>query len=153
MKSKRNFIQARNLLLEAKSQIQEYYNILRKVREKYEKLRKTNIYCKAFTEDHSPKIILVTRQCWNHVFRHTQKRRSNLRKLERALCFDLAVKLMKKSTTYQEVSIEKDKGNNKYLTYGIIGYIEGARVKVVIKKNESKEGFKLILYSFYQLSS
>jgi hypothetical protein len=95
-------------------------------------------------------IIEVTRQSWNHVFKHPIKRQTRIEKLERAFCFPLAVKLLQKTTTYQEVSKEKDKGGNNYTAFGLIGYVRGNRIKVVVRKNENE---RLILFSFYQMSS
>lgn len=80
----------------------------------------------------------MSRLCWNHVFRHPIKRPSKLEKLERALCLPMAIKLLEKTTTYQEVSREKDKGGNEYFFFGIIGYVRGNRIKVVIRKQKNE---------------
>lgn len=76
-----------------------------------------------------------------------------MEKPERALSFPLAIKLLEKTTTYQEVSKEKDKGGNRYLSFGIIGYVRGNRVKVILRKPEKSTNAKLILFSFFQMSS
>ena len=134
---KRNYIQARNLLQEAK-----------------EKLRETGILCRAFSiNGETSQKITITKQCWNHVFKHPVKRPSRIEKLERALCLPMAVKLLEKTTTYQEVSKEKDKGGNEYLFFGLIGYVRGNRIKVVVRKQEKNTDAKLVLFSFYQMSS
>lgn len=49
---------------------------------------------------------------------------------------DLALKLLKRTTTYQEVSCERDRGGNTWLYFGIIGYVRGVRVKVSLRKQE-----------------
>lgn len=97
--------------------------------------------------------IEVTRLCWNHVFRHPHKRPTKVEKLERALCFDLALKLLKRTTTYQEVSRETDRGGNTWLYFGIIGYVRGVRMKVIVRKQEKNTNPKKVLFSFYQMSS
>ncbi len=153
MVKKREYIQARNLLAEAKAKIKSYDAVLGTVRKKYETLRKTGIPCKAFSVSGiAEKKITVTRQCWNHLFKHPTKRKTRIAKLERALCFDMAIKLLKKTTTYQEVSREKDKGGNEYLFFGIIGYVRGNRIKVLIRKQEKYTNAKYVLFSFYQMS-
>jgi hypothetical protein len=101
-----------------------------------------------FNKRKIPSRIHVTRKCWNHVFKHPLKRQTRIEKLERALSFPLAIKLLKKETTYQEVSKEKDKGGNSYLSFGIIGYINGNRMKVVVQRPYKNTNAKLVLYSF-----
>ena len=113
MANKRNYIQARNLRAEAQEKLGDYEAIMGRAEKDYEALRKTGIPCKAFTEKGD--VIVVTRMCWNHLFKHPIKRPSRIEKLERALTLPLALKLMQKTTTYQEVSKERDKGGNYYL--------------------------------------
>ena len=149
----RNFIQARNLLREAKEKLKDYDAVIGSVKKDYDVLRKTGIPCKAFLDEDKQNIIIVTRQCWNHVFKHPIKRQSKIEKLERALCFAMAVKLLQKTTTYQEVSREKDKGGNQFLFFGIIGYVRGNRIKVIIRKQEKNTNAKFVLLSFFQMSS
>lgn len=148
----RKFLQKRNLFEEAKSKVKDYNSIIGTAWKYYESLRKNGIPCKAFTEDDRIQIIQVTRQYWNHVFKHPIKRQSKVEKLERALCLDMAIKLIRKTTTYQEVSREKDKGGNQYLFFGIIGYIRGNRIKTIIRKQEKNTNAKFVLFSFYQTS-
>ena len=120
----------------------------------YEKLRSTGLPCKAFVEnDGESEVIQVTRHCWNHVFKHPHKRGSKLEKLERALSFSLAIKLLRRTTTYQEVSREKDRGGNSWLYFGVIGYVRGVRMKVIIRKQEKSTNPQKILFSFFQMSS
>ncbi len=124
------------------------------VREEYERLRETGIPCQAFAKDgNDSETLVVTRQCWNHVFKHPVKRQSKVEKLERALCFPMAIKLLHKTTTYQEVSREVDRGRNKYLSFGIIGYVRGNQVKVVIRRQLKSTNPKYVLYSFWQMSA
>lgn len=139
---------------EATSRLKDYDAILGRVSTDYEKLRKTGISCRAFLEaDGEAETIEVTRLCWNHVFKHPKKRPSKIDKLERALCFDLALKLLRRTTTYQEVSREKDNGGNVWLCFGVIGYVRGVRMKVILRKQEKSTNPKKILYSFFQMSS
>lgn len=97
---------------EAAAKLKDYDAIMGCVEQELETLRKTGIPCRAFTEnaDDEPEVIQVTRQCWNHVFKHPVKRQSRVEKLERALAFSSALKLLRKTTTYQGVSVETDKG-------------------------------------------
>ena len=90
--------------------------------------------------------------CWNHLFKHPIKRSSRIEKLERALTLPLAIKLLQKTTTYQEVSKERDRGGNYYLSFGIIGYVRGNRIKVILRKQDKHTNAQLILFSFYQMS-
>lgn len=151
MAKSREYIQARNLLREAKAKIKDFDAIIGRTKKDYEKLRKTDISCEAFSNDKVIKIT-VTRHCWNHVFKHPVKRSTKIEKIERALCFPMAIKLLKKTTTYQEVSREKDKGGNQYLFFGIIGYVRGNRIKVIVRKQEKNTNAKYVLFSFYQMS-
>lgn len=151
MAKQREYIQARNLLQEAKGKLKDYDSILGRAKTDYEKLREAGISCVAFSDEKVTKIT-VTRQCWNHVFKHPVKRRKKVEKIERALCFPMAIKLLIKTTTYQEVSKEKDKGNNEYLSFAIIGYVRGNRIKVIIRKQLKNTNAKYILFSFWQMS-
>ncbi|HBB02399.1 MAG: hypothetical protein US89_C0013G0018 [Candidatus Peregrinibacteria bacterium GW2011_GWF2_38_29] len=148
----RKFLQKRNLLEESKSKIKDYDAIIGRTRKDYELLRKIGIPCKAFIDGNQIQTIQVTKQCWNHIFKHPIKRQSRIEKLERALCLNMAIKLLERTTTYQEVSRERDKGGNQHLFFGIIGYIRGNRIKVVIRKQEKNTDAKFILFSFYQTS-
>ncbi len=151
----RKYINARNLQEEAKQKLKDYDAIIINLKKEYETLRKTGIQCNAFTDGENSKTetIYVTRLCWNHVFKHPIKRQLKIEKLERALAFSLAIKLLKKTTTYQQVSRERDKGGNKYLSFGIIGYVRGNQIKVLIRKPEKSTNSKKVLWSFYQMSA
>ena len=151
MAIKRTYIQARNLRSEAQAKLADYEAVMYKTAKDYYALRKTGILCKAFTD--SGDVINVTRLCWNHIFKHPKKRSSRIDKLARALALPLVIKLLQKTTTYQEASKERDKGGNHYLGFGIIGYVQGNRIKVVLRKNEQNSNAQLILYSFYQMSN
>jgi hypothetical protein len=148
----RNYIQARNLFEEAKVKIKDFDAIMGQVKKEYDLFRGMGITCDAFKENNSkPIVIQVTKQCWNHVFKHPVKRQTRMEKLERALCFDLAIKLLKKTTTYQEVSRETDKGGNEHLFFGIVGYVRGNRIKVIIRKQLKCTDPSYILFSFFQM--
>jgi hypothetical protein len=149
---RRRFIQARDLRQEAKSKQKDFDAIVGRVRTDYDKLRETGIVCHAFVEGDETEVIEVTRLCWNHIFRHPHKRPSKIEKLERALSYDLALKLLRRTTTYQEVSREKDRGGNTWLYFGIIGYVRGVRMKVILRKQEKSTNPKKILFSFSELS-
>lgn len=140
--------------MEARERIGDYDAIMGRAWQDFEKLRETGIKCRAFLQDANgdPEIIDVTRACWNHVFKHPVKRRSKVEKLERALCFPFAVKLLERTTTYQGLSRETDHGGNRYDAFEIIGCIRGCRIKVIIKKQQKRTNAKKILFSFYQLS-
>jgi len=154
MSNARNYIQARNLLEEARTRLKDFEAIMGRVRKEFDSLRETGVSCPAFKEDGEiARIIQVTKQCWNHLFKHPIKRPSRVEKLERALCFDMAVKLLQKTTTYQEVSKEKNSGGSEYLYFGIIGYIRGNRIKVIIRKQLKHTNPQYVLFSFYQMSS
>lgn len=151
---RRQFLQARSLRQEAMEKLESYEAVIGRTWADYEALRKTGIPCRAFLEnDGKTEIIEVTRICWNHVFKHHHKRGSKLEKLERALSFPLALKLLQRTTTYQEVSREKDRGGNTWLYFGLIGYIRGVRMKVIIRKQEKSTNPQKILFSFFQMSS
>jgi hypothetical protein len=81
------------------------------------------------------------------------KRQSKVEKLERALAFPSALKLLRKTTTYQGVSVEKDKGGNSYLAFEISGCIRGNRIKVIVRKQQKNTNAKKTLYSWWQMSS
>lgn len=151
---RRQFLQARSLLQEATEKLSSYDAVMGRTWKDYEEKRKTGIACRAFLEnDGKAEKIDVTRICWNHVFKHHHKRGSKLEKLERALSFPLALKLIQRTTTYQEVSREKDRGGNTWLYFGIIGYVRGVRMKVIIRKQEKSTNPQKILFSFFQMSS
>ena len=151
MAKRRNYIQSRNLHAEVESIIKDYDSVMGRTTKDYEQFRKTGILCKAFKEK-GDDIITVTRHCWNHLFKHPNKRPTRIEKLERALTMPMAIKLLKKTTTYQEVSRERDKGGNEYLFFGIIGYIRGNRIKVILRKQIKHTNAQLVLFSFYQMS-
>lgn len=150
MSTGRNYIQARNLKMEAKAKLHDFDSIMGRAKKDYEKLRVAGIRCYGFGEKEVQ--IQVTRMCWNHVFQHPVKRRSRVEKIERAMCLPMAIKLLKKTRTYQEVSKERDKGGNRYLAFGIIGYVRGNRIKVIIRKQDKVTNPQYVLYSFYQMS-
>ncbi len=151
----RKYLQTRNMRIEAAEKLHAYSAIMGKVEQEIESLRDTGIPCKAFTENEGddPEIIQVTRRCWNHVFRHPVKRQTKLEKLERALAWPLALKLMKKATTYQGVSVEKDAGGNTYLAFEISGCIRGNRIKVIVAKQPKRTNAQKVLLSWWQMSS
>ena len=140
---------------EANAKLKDYNAIMGKVEQDLDELRKTGIPCKAFTENENdtPEVIQVTRQCWNHVFKHPVKRQSKVEKLERALAFPLAMKLLQKTTTYQGVSVETDKGGNSYLAFEIVGCVRGNRIKLIILKQAKNTNAKKLLLSWWQMSS
>lgn len=139
---------------EATEKLGSYDAIIGKAWSDYEKVREVGISCKAFLEaDGQTETIQVTRICWNHVFKHSHKRGTKLEKLERALSFPLAIKLLQRTTTYQEVSREEDRGGNTWLYFGLIGYVRGVRIKVIIRKQEKSTNPQKILFSFFQMSS
>ncbi len=134
--------------------LEDYDAIMGRTWADYEALRTTGISCRAFLEnDGKSETIEVTRMCWNHIFKHPHKRASKVDKLERALSFRLALKLLQRTTTYQEVSREKDRGGNTWLYFGLIGYVRSVRMKVIIRKQEKSTNPQKILFSFFQMSS
>lgn len=151
----RRYLQTRNMRTEAASKLKDYDAIMGRVEKELDALRKDGIPCKAFTENDTdaPEAIQVTRQCWNHVFKHPVKRQSKVEKLERALAFPSALKLLRKTTTYQGVSVEKDKGGNSYLAFEISGCIRGNRIKVIVRKQQKNTNAKKVLLSWWQMSS
>jgi hypothetical protein len=151
---RRQFLQARSLRQEAMDRLKDYDAILGRTQADYERLRTTGIQCKAFMEsDGTSETVHVTRLCWNHVFKHRHKRASKIDKLERACAFPLALKLLQRTTTYQEVSRERDRGNNVWLYFGIVGYVRGVRMKVIIRRQEKSTNPQKVLFSFFQMSS
>lgn len=73
---RRNFIQARDLRKEAADKIKDYDSIIGRMKRDYESLRGAGIPCKAFLEeDGDPQIIVVTKQCWNHISRGVKRKR------------------------------------------------------------------------------
>ncbi|MFH1546016.1 MAG: hypothetical protein ABIE14_01405, partial [Patescibacteria group bacterium] len=46
---KRNYIQARNLLQEAKAKIKDFNSVIGRTKDDYDKLRQTDILCNAFS--------------------------------------------------------------------------------------------------------
>ena len=151
-KKYREYINHRDLRKEAEGKIKDFDAIIGRAKVDYEKLRETGISTTAFSEQNITEIT-VSRKCWNHVFKHPNKRRTKAEKIERALCLPMAIKLLVKTTTYQEVSKEKDKGNNMYLSFAIIGYVRGNRIKVIIRKQLKNTNAKYVLFSFWQMSS
>lgn len=153
--SRRQYLQSRDLRREAEEKLPQYKTILRSAEAELDRLRVTGIPCRAFLDNDtdSPEVIQVTRQCWNHVFKHPVKRQTKLEKLERALCLPLALKLLARTTTYQGVSRETDRGGNRYLAFEIVGYVRGNRVKVVIRRQEKHTNAKKVLLSWWQMSS
>ena len=151
---RRQFLQARSLRQEAAERLESYDAVMGRIWTDYEALRTSGIPCRAFLEnDGKSEIIAVSRICWNHVFKHPHKRGSRLEKLERALSFPLALKLLQRTATYQEVSRERDRGGNTWLYFGIIGYVRSVRMKVIIRKQEKSTNPQKILFSFFQMSS
>ena len=140
---------------EAAEKLHAYDSIMGTVEAELNILRTTGISCKAFSEnDHDdPEIIYVTRRCWNHVFKHPVKRQSKVEKLERALAWPLALKLLRKATTYQGVSVEKDWGGNTYLAFEVCGCVRGNRIKVIIAKQAKNTNAQKVLLSWWQQSS
>ena len=90
MANKRSYIQARDLLAEAKAKINDYDSIMGRVHKDYEALRSVGIPCQAFKDDLKPTVIQVTRSCWNHKKKHPVKRTSKVENLKHHLCFDFA---------------------------------------------------------------
>lgn len=133
--SRRQYINARNLKSEALQKLTDYDAIMGRTQKDYDALRAEGIPCKALAEspESATEKIEVSRMCWNHVFHHPVKRQTKVEKLERALCFPMALKLLQKTTTYQGVSRERDKGDNVYLAFEIVGYVRGNRIKVIIR--------------------
>lgn len=151
---RRRYENARDFREEAKRLLKDYDAIMGRTRQEFERLRKTGIRCRAFLSDADgePEVIEVTRQCWNHVFKHPVKRRTKAEKLERALCFPFAVKLLERTTTYQGLSRERDRGGNRYDAFEIVGCVRGCRIKVIVKKQSKRTNARKILFSFFQLS-
>ncbi len=151
---RRQYENARDFREEAKRRFKDYDAIMGRTWAEFERLRQTGIRCRAFLSDVNgePEIIEVTRQTWNHLFKHAVKRRSKVEKLERALCLSFAVKLLERTTTYQGLSRERDRGGNRYDAFEIVGCVRGCRIKVIIKKQHKRTNARKILLSFFQLS-
>jgi hypothetical protein len=149
----RVYLNARNLRDEAQCKLKDYDSVMGHANALFETLQAKGIPCRAFSDSGKSEIVEVTRQCWNHLFKHPVKRRSKVEKLERALCLPLAIKLLQKTTTYQGVSRERDKGGKVWLYFEIVGYVRGNRIKVVVRKQEKHTNPKKMLFSFYQLST
>ena len=151
----RRYLQTRNMRTEAALKIKDYDAIMGRVEQDLNALRTDGIPCKAFMENDSdePESIQVTRRCWNHVFKHPVKRQSKVEKLERALAWPSAMKLLQKATTYQGVSVETDKGGNTYLAFEISGCIRGNRIKVIVAKQAKNTNARKFLLSWWQMSS
>ena len=148
-KMRRQYLNARNFAQEAVEKVKDFDAIMGRVRQEYERLRKEGIECPAFKDEQGNLItIQITRSCWNHVFKHPRKRRRKYEKIERAICLPEAIKLIRRNTTYQEVSREKDKGNNVCLYFALIGYIRGNRIKVIIRKQEKNTNPKYTIVRF-----
>ncbi|MFH1375972.1 MAG: hypothetical protein ABIH35_04875 [Patescibacteria group bacterium] len=150
----RRYENAKDFRSEAKLKIGDYDSIMGRTKQEFIEVRKTGIKCRAFlsAKNKTLEIIEITRTCWNHLFKHPTKRRSKTEKLERALCWPYAIKLLEKTTTYQGFSREKDRGGNRYDAFEIVGYVRGCRIKIVIKKQGGYTNTKKTLLSFYQLS-
>lgn len=153
--SPRKYLQTRNMRTEAESKLKDFDSIMGKLEQEFDALRAKGIPCKAFAENDSddPEIIQVSRRSWNHVFRHPVKRQSKAEKLERALAWPLALKLLKKSTTYQGVSVETDFAGNTYLAFEISGCIRGNRIKVIVARQPKRTNAQKVLLSWWQMSS
>lgn len=153
--SYREYLNARDFIKEARDNVHNYKAIMTQTRLRYDGLQQTGIKCRAFlggTGD--AETIVVTNKCWRHVFEHPLKRRTPAERLARALTFPSALKLLEKTTTYQEVSISKGRfGQRPFYEFGIIGYVRGNRIKVVLRQDVRHTKKQKILYSFYQLSS
>lgn len=154
MAFRRVFQNSKLFIDEARSKLKDYKAIMNQTRKAYDALKTTGIQCSAFLDGSgSAEIIEVTNKCWKHVFEHPRKRRSDVERLARALTFQSAIKLIQKSTTYQERSHERDlRGARPYMSFGIVGYVRGNRIKVLIRRDYKHTNSKKILYSFYQLS-
>lgn len=151
----RKYLQTRNMRAEAAARLQDYDAIMGRAEQELGALKDDGIPCRAFADSDkdAPEVIQITRRCWNHVFRHPVKRQSKLEKLERALAWPSASKLLKKTTTYQGVSVETDKGGNSYLAFEISGCVRGNRIKVIVVKQAKNTNAKKILLSWWQMSS
>lgn len=151
----RRYLQTRNMRSEAQGKLKDYDAIMGRVEKEIESLKADGIRCGAFTESENDEqeVIQITRRCWNHVFKHPVKRQSKVAKLERALAWPSALKLLRKATTYQGVSVETDKGGNSYLAFEISGCIRGNRIKVIVAKQAKNTNAQKILLSWWQMSS
>ena len=151
----RKYLQTRNMRTEAASKMKDYAAIMGRVEQEINALKSDGISCRAFTENENddPEVIQVTRKCWNHVFHHPVKRQTKEEKLERALAWPSAIKLLRKATTYQGVSVEKDFFGNTYLAFEISGCIRGNRIKVIVAKQPKRTNAQKVLLSWWQMSS
>lgn len=151
----REYLNAKDFIKEAREKLKNYKSIMTQLKQSFEELKKDGIQTMAFSgNSDNPETIIVTNKCWRHVFEHPRKRREPVERLARALTFPSILKLLKKSTTYQEVSISKGKsGRRPFREFGIIGYIRGNRVKAVLRQDVKHNKKEKVLYSFYQLSS
>ena len=83
-------------------------------------------------------IVYISRAGWDHIV--FQKKRSKAEQLRRLKALPQAKKLIETATTYQE---HRSQGENHY--FALIGFIQGLRIKVVIRsKGKSNKKF---LYS------
>ena len=80
----------------------------------------------------------VTRSGWDHIV--FQKKRTTAEQIKRLKALPLAKKLLETATTYQE---HRSHGQTNY--FALVGFIEGVRIKVVIR-SRGKSGRKF-LYS------
>lgn len=150
---RRVFQNSKLFIDEARTKLKDYKAIMTQTRKQYDELKKTGIKCSAFLDEAGkPETIEVSNLCWKHVFEHKKKRRSEAERLGRALVFQSALKLLEKATTYQERSHEKDQGQRPYMSFGIVGYVRGNRIKVIVRRDYKHTNSKKVLYSFYQVS-
>lgn len=151
----REYLNAKDFIKEAQDKLKNYDAIMGQTKKLYEQLKTNGIETRAFSgESDDTEKIVVTNKCWKHVFEHDVKRRNPVERLARALSLPSAIKLLKKATTYQEVSIAKGKpGFRPYKEFGVIGYVRGNRIKVVLRQDVKFNKKELVMYSFYQLSS
>jgi len=151
----REYLNAKDFAKEAQEKLKDYDAIMGQTKKLYEDLKTNGIETMAMSgEGGEPETVIVTNKCWKHVFENPVKRRAPVERLARALTLPSALKLLKKATTYQEVSIAKGQaGFRPYKEIGIIGYVRGNRIKVVLRQDSKFNKRQFILYSFYQLSS
>lgn len=115
----REYLNAKDFINEAKDRLKNYDSIMGHTKKAYEELQQTGIQTHAFSgESDATEKIVVTNKCWKHVFENTRKRRTPIERLARALTLPSALKLLRKATTYQEVSIAKGRpGFRPYKEY------------------------------------
>lgn len=152
---RRRYENARHFEQEGNDKLHAFEAIMGTAKKLFEELRQSGIECPSLRgrNNDMPVTIQVTKSVWNHVFKHPFKRRTKGEKLARAIAFPEAVKLIKKNTTYQELSREKDRGSTTCLYFAIIGYIRGNRMKAIIRRQEKRTNQQFVLHSFYQMSS